>query len=340
MLSFRRYAFLMFVLLLAATLYLPWRLGVAYPKTLGPTLTDPFHAAYKTGLVKSQADVALIGDSILHYGVDPARLAQLTGRKVYKLDIPGSASAAWYLAIKNVFAAVPHKPRYVIVTFRDTILTVPGYRVNGKYFDLVSQLATPQDEFFLQRAFIQEMSLPEQLADQYLPLYGSRLNLREKIDHATRYAVPALLGCDAACNDQANVTVFGGDNLDQNLLVDAVASAESYLYTPDRLDFDRQVGQSFLPEMVRIARSNNIQLILVRTKHLDDLSEASESAALQGYIQALKAYAAGNKLIYIDFSHDPRLTKDLYFDNYHTNKAGMAVFTQILAEALLPILKQ
>lgn len=338
--SFRRYALIVCILLVLSSIYLPGKLGVTYPKTLGPTLTTRFHEQYKLDLINSKADIALVGDSILRYGVDPNKLAELTGRNVYKLDIPGSASAAWYLAIKNVIAAVPQKPHYLVITFRDSILTVPGYRVNGKYFDLVSQLATPKDAFFLQRAFIQEMSPPEQLADQYLPLYGSRLALRERIDNATRYTVPGLLGCDPDCNEKANVAVFGGDNLDPNLLVDAVASAESYLYTPDRLDFSKQVDRSFLPEMIRIANKNNIQLILVRTKHLDDPNVASESAALKAYIQSLKAYAAENKVIVLDFSHDDRMTRDLYFDDYHTNRAGMVVFTQLLAEALLPILKK
>ena len=137
--SFRRYAVLMVVLLVATTLYLPWKLGVTYPKPLGPSLTVRFKDGYKTDLIKSQADIAMIGDSILRYSVDPARFSELTGLKVFKLDIPGSASAAWYLAIKNVFAAVPHKPRYVLVTFRDTILTVPGYRVNGIQRDFLGK---------------------------------------------------------------------------------------------------------------------------------------------------------------------------------------------------------
>jgi hypothetical protein len=180
----------------------------------------------------------------------------------------------------------------------------------------------------------------EQLADQYLPIYGSRLRLRERLDYSIRYSLPAIFGCDVHCTDKANVKVFKDNNLDPNLLIDAVASAESYLYTPDKLDFNRQLEQSFLPEMVRIARENKIQLILVRTKHLDDLDEASESAGLQNYIRALKTYAAQNNIILLDFAHDPRLTKNLYFDNYHTRKTGEVVFTNILAEALRPILNK
>jgi hypothetical protein len=338
--SFRRYLLILCLLVIASSIYIPRKWGLPYPKALGPTLNTRFHTQYKDDLAKSNADIALIGDSILVYGVNPDQMATMTGQKVYKLGIPGSASAAWYLALKNIIATAPHKPRYLVIVFRDTILTIPDFRVNGKYFDLVSQLATSNEPLFIQRSFIQQMSLVEQVADQYLPIYGSRLLLREKLDYSIRYSLPAMFGCNTACTDDANIEVFKDNNLDQNLLTDAVASAESYLYKPDKLDFNKQVGQSFLPEMIRIARKNKIQLVLVRTKHLDDLDEVSESAGLKSYIQALKIYAAKNNVIVLDFAHDQRLTEDLYFDNYHMTSAGAVVFTNILAEALLPIINK
>ena len=79
----------------------------------------------------------------------------------------------------------------------------------------------------------------------------------------------------------ANLAVFQDLNLDSNLLVDAIATAKSYLYTPDQLDFAAQLDKSFLPDIVGLAKENNIQLILVRTKHLDDPTEASESCCAQ-----------------------------------------------------------
>lgn len=335
--SFRRYFLVFCFFATALSVYIMYKWDLPYPKALGPTLDTRFHVQYQDDLLKSNADIALLGDSILVYGVDPVQLASLMGRKVYKLGIPGSASAAWYLALKNIIATAPHKPRYLAITFRDTILTVPDFRVNGKYFDLVAQLATPKEPLLIERSYIQQMSPVEKLADQYLPIYGSRLSLREKLDYAIRYSLPAVFGCDTDCTDQANIEVFRDNNLDQKLLIDAATSAESYLYTPDRLDFKQQLEQSYLPEIIKIARKNKIRLILVRTKHLNAASESSEPVALKNYIQALKVYAAENNVVLLDFAYDNRLTNDLYYDDYHTTKAGMSVFTQILAEALMPI---
>jgi hypothetical protein len=337
---FLRYLFSLTLLLTITSIIIPSRYEVTYPKKLGPKFNNEIRWQYQTDIVEKKADLVLIGDSILDVSVDQAQLQQQTGESAYKIAIPGSASAVWYLAMKNIIGKSPYKPRYVAIVFRDTILTAPGYRVNGKYFNLVDMLADTDDTLVIDKSFIQQMSPLEKWADRYLPLYGSRLRLRETIDYYIRYSLTDLIGCDPKCNNEANIAVFQDLNLDANLLVEAIATAESYLYTPERLDFAAQLDQSYLPEIVDLAKQNNIQLILVRTKHLDDPTEASESAPLKGYIQALKAYAEQNGVIVLDFAHDERLTSDLYVDSHHLSEAGSVVFTQMLAEALTPILEK
>ncbi len=337
---FLRYLFSLAILLTITSIAIPLRYEVSYPKKLGPKFNNEIRWQYQTDMIEKKANLVLVGDSILDVSVNLDQLQELTGEKTSSVAIPGSASAVWYLALKNIIGKSPQKPQYVIIVFRDTILTAPGYRVNGKYFTLVDMLADTDDSLVIQKSFIQQMSPLEQWMDRYLPLYGSRLRLRETVDYYIRYSLPELMGCDQACNDEANLVVFQDLNLDANLLVEAIATAESYLYTPERLDFPAQLNQSYLPEMVSLTQGNAIQLILVRTKHLDDPTEASESAPLKGYIQALKAYAEQNGVIVLDFAHDERLTSDLYVDSHHLSEAGSDVFTRMLAEALSPILRK
>ncbi len=328
------------LLVTALSVLIPLRYGVTYPKPLGPSLDNYVRPKDFEEITTRQAEVVLVGDSILVLGIDPEELTRLTGRETYSMGTPGSASAVWYLSIKNVITKVPVPPKYVVVFFRDTILTAPGYRVNGKYFNLVDELAYRDDALLLQKAFIAQMGPVEQVFDQYFPLYGSRLRLRETIDYYIRYGLTNLLGCDAACNDRANIAVFQDLNIDNSLLVEAIATAESYLYTPERLDFDNQIGKSFLPDMVQRAQDKGIQIILVRTKHQIYPTEASQPLALRDYIEKLEAYASENGLVYLDFSHDERLTPDLFADSHHLNERGSQVFTEILTEALLPILNK
>jgi hypothetical protein len=337
---FFRYILCLTILLIITSVAIPLRYDVTYPKKLGPKFNNEMRTQYRGDIVNKNANLVLVGDSILATSINPTQLEQLTGESTYNIAIPGSASAVWYLAMKNIIAKSEHKPRYVAIIFRDTILTAPGYRVNGKYFTLVDMLADTDDSLVIQKSFIQQMSFLEQWADRYLPLYGSRLRLRETVDYYIRYSTPNLIGCDQKCNDNANIAVFQDLNLDANLLVEAIATAESYLYTPEQMDFAGQLDKSYLPDIVELARENNIQLILVRTKHLDDPTEASESASIKGYIQALKAYAEQNGVIVLDFAHDERLTSNLYVDSHHLSQAGSTVFTQMLADALTPILKK
>ena len=337
---FQRYLIILAVLLVITSVIIPWHYGIAYPKALGPQLdSHHIHMQYQDFIVKNNANLVLLGDSVVVTSVDETQLGQLTGQPTVNLGIPGSASAEWYLMMKNIIARSPHKPNYVIVVFRDTILTAPSYRVSGKYFSLVQELAKADDTVLVDKAFIQQMNPVEKLADGYLPLYGSRLGLRQSIDYYIRYSLTNWLGCDQKCNDNASLTVFQDLNLDANLLVEAIATAESYLYTPNQLNFAGQVDNSFLPDMVQIAKDNGIQLILVRTKHLDDASLATESPALKGYIAALKDYAQKNDVIVLDFAHDERLTSDLFSDTHHLTLQGESLFTGMLAEALKPILK-
>jgi hypothetical protein len=335
--AFFRYLLVLGAVLLVTTLVIPKRYDVVYPKKLGPKLDQFVRKQYQEEIVQQKSDMVLIGDSVLLLSVDAAQLSSLIGKQAYSLAIPGSASAVWYLAMKNIVATSPRKPAQVVIVFRDTILTAPGYRVNGKYFSLVDELASPDDTVLVEKAFIQQMNPLEKWGDRFLPLYGSRLRLRETVDYYIRYTLPGLVGCSKQCNDDANIAVFQDLNLDANLLVEAIATAESYLYNPERLDFASQLPQSFLPEIVDLARKNNIQLILVRTKHLNDPSAATEDASLQAYITALKQYASKNNVIVLDFAHDDRLTSDLFTDSHHLSQRGAVVFTGMLAEALNPI---
>src|SRR5688572_3029096 len=160
--AFRHYLLTLFILLVLTSVYITIRFNLSYPKPLGPALDDSIHQPYINGLRRSKADIVLIGDSILARGINSDQLEQLTDMKNYKMGIQGSASAAWYLSLKNVVLTAKYRPSFVVIIFRGTMLTAPGYRVSGAYFtEIIDELATPDDALLLQRAFIQEMSPAE-----------------------------------------------------------------------------------------------------------------------------------------------------------------------------------
>jgi len=337
--SFLRYIIALIVVLAALSFYIPARYDVRYPRNIGP-LFDPFYKRISLRTIAvDQPQIVVLGDSVFMRGVDLDELSIGVGKTVYGIGVAGSASALWYVAIKNNIVPSPYKPQALMIVFRDTMLTTPGYRVNGSYFKQLDEYATPNDRLLIERAYVNLMNPLEKISERYLPLYGSRLSLRETLDYYIRYSGNKIIfGCDTRCTDQAMGTVYGAANMEQNILGDAIGTAESYLYTPEALDFNRQLNRSFLPEIVRMCNENGIQLILVRTKTMRYPDEASEPLALKTYMQNMSAYLEANGVILLDFGTDERIKTEYFFDPLHLNQQGRVVFTEMIVDSLKNIL--
>jgi hypothetical protein len=146
--------------------------------------------------------------------------------------------------------------------------------------------------------------------------------------------VRVLFGCGEECIATAMADLFGNQNFEPDQLNETINSAENYLYTAENLDFEEQIDQSFLPEIVRLCQENNIQLVLVRTKTLRFSAARPEPGALVEYIHDLSAYAGKQDVLFIDLAHDDRLHPADFKDIHHLNEQGKRVFTQTLIEAL------
>jgi hypothetical protein len=338
-LVFSRHLWLLFGIILISSFYLPMRYGISYPQTPGPQFSPQVKKEYIEAVSAKSPDLMIIGDSVSE-GVDADVLAKRFNLKTYRLSIPGSGSAVWYLTIKNVIPASSHPPKYLVIVFRDTLLTVPSYRTTGRYFGLVDDFAGRREPLVTQLAYINQMSPLEQMAEQYFPLYSVRLKIRDGMDQRVRYTAPAMLfNCSIECTDEAINSIFGKERVDVVALNQAVEDAGQTLYAPAMLDFDGQVDRSFLPAMLELAKENNITLIFVRTKTLIFPEYTSEPFALRSYIQSLNSYVTQRGAYFLDFAHDARI-KDTYFsDGLHFNAKGKEVFTQILANKLEPLLK-
>ncbi len=336
---FLKFSLLLSIIMVISSVILPRRYDLTFPRNPGPILDSKVRKNYIDVLVEQEPEIVLIGDSTLVLGVDADVLAQQTGKSVYSIGIPGSASALWYLLIKNNIAESSYKPKYVLVVFRDTILTAPGYRVHGSYFELVDEYARRNEPLFTQNSFVNLMNPFEIAAEKYLPLYVSRTEMRNNIDAQIRYFSPALFGCDRNCTDYSMGDIFSGADLEPKALVDAVAAAESYLYTSDQMDFFSQIDRSYLPEMIRIAKENNIQIVFVRIKVESAEPRTANSPAMINYLVSLTNYLANESVPLLDFGSDPRLTHDLFRDSIHLNEQGKVVFTEMLADELKKIVK-
>ena len=338
--SFLRYLLLFLFLLAALTALIPVRYGIPYPSQPGPKFDNAVRSRHTLLMNENNVQLVLVGDSALEKGVDPRLLSASINMPAYAISIPGSTSPFWYVAIKNLILETEVKPKYVVIFFRDTILTVPNYHVNGGYVKEIDEYATSQEDTLLELAYLNFLNPLEKAALTWLPVYGSREQLTGTVDFYARNMLPGLFGtCQRECLERAHAIVYQVDNMQKDLRADVLVNEQDILYTRHAMDFKASVGSSFLPEIIQLTRENGLQLILVHERTLLFSSQAAEPEGLAGYKRALAEYLKANDVILLDFSYDPRIPPDFFDDAIHMTEAGQAAFTQMLAEALIPILR-
>ncbi len=331
---FLKFSLILAIILIAASAFLLHSRGVTFPREPGPILDRKIRFSHLRHINEYQPQIVLLGDSTLVLGVDAEALAEQTGKSVYSIGIPGSASALWYLLIKNSIAEAAHQPEYVLVVFRDTILTAPAYRVQGSYFELLDEYARRNEPVLIEKSFVNLMNPLEIAAEKYFPLYVFRSDIRRRIDAFIRYLAPSLFGCGGDCTDFALGELFEGADMEPRALVEAVGAAESLLYTPEQLDFELQVDRSLLPDMIEIANANGFRLVFVRIKVESGMGDDPK---LGKYIEDLKNYLDEQGVPLLDFGDDPRLTSDLFRDPIHFNDEGRQLFTRLVATAMIEL---
>jgi hypothetical protein len=334
--AFLQYFLILLTLVAVSWVVIPAHYGVTYPRDVKPQFDKYIRWKYAKDIDEQKPDIVLLGDSMLYPAVNDAVLSQRLDKSIISIGLPGSASTLWYLIVKNNILETQSPPKYLMILFRDSIMTVPGYRVTGRYFEQIDEFAGPKDEDLIKRAYLNQMNPLEKLAEAWFPPFGSRWNIRQAIDARIRYTLPGrLLGCNETCMNNAMEIVFGDMNMDRNFLSDALAASDTYLYSKEALNFEQQVGESFLPELIQMTRERGIQLVLVQMRTLRFATPGSEPPALYTYNKNLAAYLAANGVIYLDYSKESTLTREYFADPMHMNDAGKVVFTDMFAEDLL-----
>ena len=336
-LLFQRYLLFLATMIVISWAAIPYRLQLSFPRLPGPEFDRRVRKTYIDLMNEEKPEVVLLGDSTLMDGVDPGLLSELLHKKVSSYPVPGSASAFWYVVLKNNIVAAKHRPQAIVVIFRDTMLTAPGYRVRGEYFTQLDEYAKKQEPILLEKAYLNQMNAVDLWAQQNFPLYSTRAEFQKRIDARIRYSVTAWLNCDRVCTDHGMYDVFTSADLEPGQLRNAVATAEQYLYSPNQLDFSSRVEKSFLPDMIELAKNRGVPLILVRLK--SRVAGNVESAALKEYVTSLSTYLAEREVVFLDYGRDAKLSEDLFADLLHLSPQGRQIFTGMLAGGLKEVLQ-
>lgn len=337
--AFVRYLLLTLAILLLLNWLLPGWVAVRYPRSLGPAFSPDIRLSYQAQIQKEKPQVVLLGNSVINSGIDLPLFEQLVDRKAIKFSAPGTASAYWYLLMKNNIVTSEPPPRFLVIFFLDNLLTSPALGVNGPaYQSLIDEVAGDNESVLLQKAYWSQISPLERILETHLPVFGERTSLVEKIDNRLKYSLPLLLQqCDKTCLDADLDKTFTQGNMLQDTFAQTGMNADPY--SGWDWDFSSLVNTSFLPDIIRMAQEKNIRLIFIREKNARVMNLSDESADMRRYFQQLADYFSQQGLPYLDFAHNSSLTIDLFRDRMHLTPAGREIFTRLVAQELTSLIK-
>ena len=294
------------------------------PSIESPRVRQPFDQEAVDALREAANDYVLIGDSMAGTRIDPGHLSRLLGgRGAAALFHPGSGSAYWYLAFKNLVVTAGLHPKAVIVFFRDENLTDPLFRVYPGSLDRVARsheaaldhiLAARSEGAFYRvhdavRAIYQH--------DQTRAWLEARLAVAPVALAAGRRARKTLL-------DDIDTRVFAVDALRPMTEADMGAGAGA------ALDFARALPTSVLPEFIRLSTSSGIRLAFVRVQRRPGPGgPPPQSLALQQYVRDLRRYLESNGAVLHDDWGDPELPLSVYEDGDHVRRDFRRPYTEL-----------
>ncbi|HSL45898.1 MAG TPA: hypothetical protein VK897_20870 [Anaerolineales bacterium] len=333
--EFKQYLISLLILTGIVSAFVFLRFTDGYPFPVGPQFDPHIRQRYREMLNKEEPQLLVFGDSVVGTNIDAALMTDQLGKRVSAISEPGAGSALLYLVMKNNIVKAESRPEALILVFRDTVLTSPGFRVHGSFFEVMDEYAGAEDDYVLRLAIRDQMSPMAKTAESYFPPYWGRWDLRAFIvTRFINFPVRALFQCNDDCVEESMSDIFGNQNFEPDQLNETINSAENFLYTDKNLDFETQVDRSFLPEIVRLCREHNIKLILVRTKTLRFSAQNPEPAALIEYVNDLSAYTQKQDVILIDLAYDDQLDTSFFKDVHHLDQNGKEIFSEILSEEI------
>lgn len=300
-----------------------------------PSPEDKSFSALSMYLNSTNAHVALFGNSMLSRGIDADIFNSLTKIPTVVIGPGGVESAWWYLSFKNAVCKSSPQFKTVVFFFRDNELTDPSNRVTDSYKRNVDLMCDGKEPLLDRLAYYNTMSDAELSVSEHWPLYQKRKEFKTEIDESIKKKITNIFLTPGEIDlEKAAENVFADTNLNQQLFTKYQFKIDKKLANTD-FDFNTKLKTSFLPEMVSLAKQNNIKLIFVRVKRRRDVIPNSQPPELVKYISDLSSYFKKENIVMLDFTDDRRIKEENYTDGDHQdNKNAPRVFTKILADTL------
>lgn len=306
-----------------------------YPIPLQVGFDDYIRTDYRDIIEEEKPEIIILGDSAIRK-IDERAFSNTIGKKTMLFSVPGSASAYWYLFIRNVIRAASHQPDYLFLFFRETTLTLPHYLVTGDYFTRLDEVASPADADVYHLAVNSRKSRFEILSEIYLPLFTYRSTLYLNTINWFRNLIPSwLFDLDADEVNAAYDAVFDDEHINDLLWEEFQLNVGEVLYQPEALEFENQVEVSFLPAMIRELKRMGIKPVFIRVRYRSHAEGKSDDEELVGYLETLAGYLESQGAVMVNMASTTGLTTNMYIDNFHLDEKYAPEFSRVMAEEII-----
>jgi hypothetical protein len=331
------FCFLLFLVLVNLWVISTFNIS-AYPLKHAETFDGAMRSDYRDTISKEKPEIIVLGDSSISHLSDE-KIADMTGKSTMVFAMPGTGSAYWYLFIRNQLFLADHRPDYFILFFRDSMLTVPEYRVKGEYFIRLEEIATVWDEDVYDLAINYKKPATLKFLERYVPIISYRNEIYSQWIQWSRNFLPELMmGVNKAEVDSSFEKVFGRQQINAQLWEEYQLNIDSLLYAATALDFSDNLRESFLPAILRELNMMGIQPVFVRVKYRSHALGEKDDPTLLEYLADLEAYLQKTGARYVDLTAVAGLSADMYADNFHIQPQAEDQATAVIAAEILKVL--
>ena len=294
----------------------------------------PLTAYSKTKLMNQlHPQVIMVGHSYLKHSIIREQFCEQSGLCAAKEHLSGSMSAYWYLMLKNVALRTNPKPRFFMVFFAGDELSTPRAKVDRHYKQYIDMLADYREPILDQLAYFDPENPVSDFLKNHWGLYQHREEIRNEIEQGTKNLLGAIspwLSSDSLA--EASQRSFNDSLFDARLYAQAQEQAR---LENTQYNFNKQNPNSFLPEIIRLARGAGISPVFVRVPREADLYPNKQAPALKQYLSDLQTFLNTEQVSYIDIAAiAPQNFKpdDWYDSNHMVNQgSGAERFTELVA---------
>lgn len=276
-----------------------------------PSKTGGWVSSLARQIEAKGAERVFLGNSVLRAGIDPERVERAWGISLCQYTSNGSASAFWYLYVKNVLGAVNAKPKECFIFFRDTELTDPKFRTEGTYLKPLRLLSKQEEPLFHML-----VGNTASWKSEFLASWKKRA-IKTTAD---------LLGVNKRELREAIANTFSDDKMRLQLLSEKQLQTEAVL--TGAYQFEARLNASFLPAILQELKQQGIHPVFVRHKRVREAKKEAPPEGLIDYINSLQTYLEKSGAGFYDLSYQDAMTPDLYGAGDHLTPEGKQIATE------------